>query len=107
MFDKTAHNRGPRMASAAYAKHQAGVKAKQRAFKAMLVLKFGGACELCGYARNYAALDFDHKDPSIKEDTVGRLINNQKWEAALLEAQKCRLLCSNCHREATWPVGPN
>lgn len=74
--------------------------------KLRLVRLMGGCCVICGYNRSAAALDFDHIDPSTKLRTVSHLLAaNQPWawEAALEEAKKCRLICSNCHREITYP----
>ncbi len=28
-----------------------------------------------------------------------RSLSNRKWESILIEAEKCILLCSNCHSE--------
>jgi len=55
----------------------------------------GGVCSRCGYANNYAALDFHHlrdKDPDW---------NLRRFSAERLkkELEKCILLCSNCHAE--------
>ena len=62
-------------------------------------LKSGKCCEKCGDKRDYV-LDFHHKDPSIKEDTIARMIsNNYRLEHTLKEIEKCIILCSNCHRE--------
>lgn len=57
----------------------------------------GGKCVRCGYDQHIAALEFHHPDPSIKELTVGKLLNTQ-WERIKEELDKCELLCSNCHR---------
>lgn len=56
----------------------------------------GSGCIICGYNRCDKALEFHHKDPSIKEHIVSafRSIESMKAEAA-----KCIVLCSNCHRE--------
>lgn len=57
-------------------------------------------CEICGYNKNYASLDFHHINPSEKEFGLDlRKLSNSTWQWCLREAQKCRLLCSNCHRE--------
>lgn len=52
-------------------------------------------CEQCGYDRYLGALDFHHIDRTTKEGHVMTL----PWAQALDEASKCRVLCSNCHRE--------
>ena len=60
----------------------------------------GSECESCGYKQNFAALEFHHVDPNTKlfQLDPGSL-SNRKWEAVLKEADKCCLLCSNCHAE--------
>jgi hypothetical protein len=78
------------------------MREKKRAFKAELVKEFGGACILCGYNKHLAALDFDHLDPSEKISAVASLTTQCRFDEARKEAQKCRLLCSNCHREETY-----
>lgn len=49
-------------------------------------------------ARQVGALEFHHVDPSQKRQPVsnGRTI---ALDALRIEAQKCLLLCSNCHAE--------
>lgn len=74
--------------------------------KCRLIHLMGGKCQGCGYDKSAAALDFDHLDPTTKSRTISHLLAvNQPWawEAAIAEAKKCQLLCSNCHREKTYP----
>jgi len=60
----------------------------------------GKCCDLCGYNKNYAALEFHHRNPSQKLFQLDlRSLSNRKWEEVLKEAIKCTLLCSNCHAE--------
>jgi hypothetical protein len=71
-----------------------------RSRKLELINIMGGECERCGYGKNYAALEFHHMEPSKKEFQLDlRCLSNRKWEVILLEAEKCKLLCSNCHAE--------
>lgn len=58
----------------------------------------GGVCESCGYDKFYGALEFHHKDPSEKDFNWNRL-RLRTWSSVIHELEKCRLLCSNCHRE--------
>lgn len=86
------------------------VSRRRRKMKTTLVREAGGACCICGYAGTMRALHFHHLDPAQK-----RLELNAKGVALSLEtlraeAQKCVLLCSNCHAEvedgaASLPVG--
>lgn len=62
-------------------------------------LKASLGCAKCGDRRSYV-LDFHHKDPSIKEDTVARMLSNAyALERVMEEIEKCVCLCANCHRE--------
>lgn len=57
----------------------------------------GGKCQVCGYDKCYRSLEFHHLDPDVKEFTIGS--STRGWASLLKEAEKCILLCSNCHRE--------
>lgn len=60
----------------------------------------GGKCEICGYNKNIAALEFHHKDPSTKKFNIdGRKLANGKLEELIEEVDKCLLVCSVCHKE--------
>ena len=68
--------------------------------KTELVLIKGGCCSKCGYDKNLAALEFHHINPSEKETQLDvRTLTNRTWEFILKEAEKCILICSNCHSE--------
>lgn len=70
--------------------------------KKELIYSMGGGCSVCGYNKNYAALDFHHlRDKSFNLDA--RRIGNSSFEALKAEAAKCILLCANCHREEHSP----
>jgi len=58
----------------------------------------GGKCESCGYCKSLSALEFHHIYPDKKEFTISakRSLNEETKK----ELDKCKLLCSNCHREA-------
>lgn len=75
------------------------VSRRRRKMKEILVAEAGGRCAICGYAQSMRALHFHHVDPATK-----RLELNARGVALSLdtlraEAQKCVLLCSNCHAE--------
>ena len=74
------------------------LKAKRRKLKEDVVAYKGGSCERCGYDKCIAALDMHHYDPNEKELSFhsGNLVSYERWTK---EAEKCFLLCSNCHRE--------
>ncbi len=78
-------------------RQEAVVKRRRRA-KKILVNEAGGCCQLCGYDRCLAALQFHHVDPGLKEFGVARR-GAHSIERLRSEVRKCVLLCSNCHAE--------
>lgn len=73
--------------------------------KAAIVHMLGGKCSQCGYSASLRALDFHHVNPTEKRRTVSHLLAINTEEAfiqAMDEAQRCTLLCSNCHRVETF-----
>lgn len=64
--------------------------------KRQLVDDRGGRCVDCGYSRCLAALDFHHRDGAGKEFGLGKFTGS--LVRFLAEAEKCDLLCANCHR---------
>ena len=75
----------------------ASVDKRRRKNKELLVEYKGGCCERCGYNKCIAALEFHHLDPSTKE--FGLTGNTYGLERQKKEADKCILVCANCHRE--------
>jgi hypothetical protein len=55
----------------------------------------GGKGIRCGAVND---LEFDHVDPHTKRFPIGKLLSVSKDEA-LLELNKCQLLCHSCHIE--------
>lgn len=69
-----------------------------KAFIAWFVdLKSTLSCEICGERRHWV-LDFHHTNPNNKEGDVAGLIRLSNKKRILDEIEKCRVLCSNCHR---------
>ena len=68
------------------------VRIKQR-----LIEIFGGKCVRCGWKGHWGAYEFHHKDPKTKKFQLaaGGITS---WENIKKEANKCELLCSNCHQ---------
>lgn len=77
---------------------------KQENIKKQAVKLLGGKCCICGYDRCIDALEFHHKDPSIKEFKLGSG-NTMSWKEYKSEALKCMLVCSNCHKEIHYKLG--
>jgi hypothetical protein len=71
----------------------------RRRVKLRLIEEFGGSCQLCGYDRCPAALEFHHLDPREKEFSVSRQGATRSYAEVRGEAKKCALLCGNCHAE--------
>lgn len=64
------------------------------------ILNHGGKCEICGYNKNIAALEFHHKNPEEKEFQIDlRKFANCDIDKLNNELNKCIILCANCHRE--------
>lgn len=79
-------------------------KTKRWKLKKDLVTEKGGKCEKCGYNKNLAALVFHHIDPSKKLfELDARSLISKSIESIKKEAEKCQLLCSNCHQEIHHP----
>ncbi|MBI3521988.1 MAG: hypothetical protein HY071_02665 [Chloroflexi bacterium] len=72
------------------------LKVRRKRRKADLIQTRGGCCEECGYDASPAALEFHHRDPATKEFALGNFQGT--WDRLLREAEKCDLLCANCHR---------
>jgi transposase len=67
--------------------------------KAMLVAEAGRQCVLCGYDRNIRALQFHHCDRSLKRLGISGRGVAYSIQTLRAEAEKCALLCGNCHAE--------
>ena len=88
-------------------KHQNYAAQQRRGYerRAELIKLKGGRCEICGYDRNQAALSFHHLEPASKSFQIDlRKCSNSSWDMLLIEAEKCRLLCLNCHAELHNPT---
>ena len=70
--------------------------------RARLMLMLGGKCSICGYDRDWRALEFHHRDPDKKRINISKKISglgDAKFEEDVVyEAQKCILMCANCHK---------
>jgi hypothetical protein len=58
-------------------------------------------CADCGES-DPIVLEFDHRDPSQKDDNIGDAYHGG-WSLSrlLAEAAKCDVVCANCHRRRT------
>jgi hypothetical protein len=71
-------------------------KKRRRQLKAQLVALRGSQCAVCKYSGPAAAFDFHHRDPTFKRFAISTFYG--PWNALLVEAEKCDMLCANCHR---------
>ena len=72
---------------------------RRKAVRIRLIEYKGGQCILCGYSKCIDALDLHHKDASQKDFGISSGGLTRSWERVKAEADKCVLLCANCHRE--------
>ena len=64
-----------------------------------LISLFGSKCCICGFNSFQEALEFHHINPDLKEFGIcGSNAATKALEKQIIEARKCVLLCSNCHR---------
>jgi hypothetical protein len=78
---------------------KAAVTKRRRRLKQMVSEYKGGKCVVCGYNRSIWALDLHHVDDSTKEFGLSVRGLTRSWEKIKSEADKCILVCANCHRE--------
>ena len=75
------------------------VSRRRRTVKQILVREAGGCCTICGYDRYAGALQFHHREPTLKSFALSRKGVTRSIAEAREEARKCVLLCANCHAE--------
>ena len=75
------------------------ISALRKAMKKEAIRRKGSKCEICGYNKCTAALNFHHLDASQKEFSLAQSGVIHSWTEFWNEAQKCQLLCANCHAE--------
>jgi len=76
---------------------QAVIEKRERNKRKLVDYK-GGKCEICGYNKCIDALEFHHLNPEEKKIGLTKecTISFNEMKA---EADKCILVCANCHRE--------
>jgi hypothetical protein len=74
------------------------VTRRHQKIKRILVAEAGGSCAVCSYERCVVNLCFHHVDPSMKSFGV-TVARGKSLDAYRAEAQKCVLVCANCHGE--------
>src|SRR3989339_393173 len=75
------------------------VAKRRKKLKDLIVEYKGGQCCLCGYRKYSGALELHHLDKSKKEFALSKEGLTRSLEKMKAEANKCVLVCANCHRE--------
>ena len=78
--------------------NQLNVNLRKRKKKEELVAYKGGKCEICGYDKCIDALEFHHVDENSKDYNISFYLS-RSIDVLKKEADKCILVCANCHRE--------
>jgi hypothetical protein len=74
------------------------VTRRKQEIKRILVEEAGGCCAVCGYDRCIINLVFHHVDPSTKSFAL-HMGTTKALATYRAEAEKCVLVCANCHGE--------
>lgn len=80
---------------------------KKRAYKKKMKLEFMAwkatlSCIKCG-ENHPATLDFHHHTPHPDNIKINMLVKHDRFSFAKKEiAEKCIVLCANCHRKHHW-----
>lgn len=73
---------------------------RRRLLKEKCIDYLGGKCVVCDYSRCSSALEFHHRDPSLKSFPLDSAsIASKSWDRIIEELNKCVLVCANHHRE--------
>ena len=56
----------------------------------------GKACFDCGET-DIRVLQFDHRDPLLKEFSIADTTKGCSWNRIIAEIEKCDIRCANCH----------
>jgi 5-methylcytosine-specific restriction endonuclease McrA len=75
------------------------VSKRRKRLKRKVLDYLGGKCSNCGYDKCTRALSVHHKNPAEKEFGLSEAGMDKSWERIQREADKCILICANCHME--------
>jgi predicted HNH restriction endonuclease len=75
------------------------VSKRRKKLKEMALEYGGNKCQICGYDKCSRALNFHHKDASLKDFGLSAQGLTRSWERTKAELDKCILVCANCHME--------
>ena len=71
--------------------------------KRRIVEECGGRCAICNSIFPLVVYNFHHTDPSAKEANLGHLMRLTDFDRIKTEADKCILVCANCHLQIHFP----
>ncbi len=80
-----------------YCKYHWGRIKREKAWNKIIDDK-GGKCQICQNSYHFSCYDLHHRDPKLKNFTVGNFIGNLSYNKISEEVDKCDLICANCHR---------
>jgi hypothetical protein len=79
------------------------VAKRRQKIKSMSIEYKGSKCQLCGYDKCVAALEFHHTGDKAFQLSDGY---TRSWAKVMLELNSTVLLCANCHREVEAGLTP-
>jgi len=82
------------------------VAKRRKDIRKKLIEYKGGQCSICGYAKCAQALELHHRNSAKKDFGLSAHGLTRSWEKVKTEADKCDLVCANCHREIHSKVQP-
>lgn len=75
------------------------VAGRRKRLREFIIDYKGGKCIICGYKGYIGAFDLHHKKDSQKEFGLSARGLTKSIDKLKKEADKCILVCANCHRE--------
>ena len=73
---------------------------RRREFEQALIIAFDDHCACCGKQFPYYVYQFHHIDARTKEQTIASILaNHANADIIANEAEKCIMICANCHRK--------
>lgn len=70
-------------------------------------IKEDSGCVDCGEMYPHYVLEFDHREDEEKSGSVSELYATWSRELGLKEAEKCDIVCANCHKIRTYNRAQN
>ena len=82
--------------------HRENMAIRLQAGYALLAKVKDQPCKDCGRKYPSCAMDFDHREGTIKRFCISECAANFSIESLKREVLKCDVVCANCHRIRTW-----